>query len=616
MPKMFSNLQIRPAKPHRRKISLTSRSGVSKRRISRVSASASNVPSMSFMEGLFGDEFPEAFGSGATKSKKSILDLPAELLAVVCDELSRLDIKRLRLSNKYLATNVDLRIDRVYVSPNRSNLDSLRKILEHPRYRHQVFELVWDDAQLDEYLDLDSFRAALLVDENFFQIGIEQLLKELSEQSPGDNMDSGAFEHDDFFNENGKLTEVAKGVLLRHDTELSRDIIAKYATVMSIEENYDIYKELYHEEQAIMKRGLDAAALQNVLGACPNLQRIILTSEVWRPWNLQPLYQTPFHRSLPPGFRKPSVWPWLDYHPQSSPAQTTQRDRIMSTIITNQNNSLPSEFRGYSIIISSLVSMPEPQISEFIIYSGHETAGIGHQLLATPNADFQNTLTLAQKAPLKRLVLSFNSYGADHNAQTSYLHTTQLHDLLNAMPHLEHLDLSPNCHPRREPRSVTQGHFQLSHIPIALRFRLRTFTIRNAQVIYEDLLQLIKHLTSAQHITLDNLSIFSPSSVPATYLNLFRELWTHYEYNAGPAMRPAFTVSELVQRSFRSRLVFEELSEYLHCEDQWGEMPFVEGEGESIKSGVGWVVDDRDERFMVRACDVGEVWEEGMGMEE
>jgi hypothetical protein len=608
MPKMFSNLQIRPAKPHRRKRSLggmAARAGVSKRRISHVTASAADVPSMSFMEGLFGDEFPEAFGSGATKSNKSILDLPAELLAVICDELSRLDIKRLRLANKHLATNVDLRIISVYVSPNRTNLDCLRKILEHPRYKYQVFELVWDDAQLDEYPDIDSFRAALLVDENMFRMEVDRLLRDTNREEQ-ENMDTGVFGLDDeFVTDDWKLTEVAKDMLLRKGDQTSRDIIARYATVMSVEENYAIYEHLYSEEQEIKKRGLDTAALHNALRACPNLQRIVLTSEVWRPWNLQPLYHTPLHRSLPPGFRKPSVWPWLDYRPQSAPAQTAYRDSIMRAIITNQNDSLPSDFRGYSIIVSSLVSMPSPQISEFIIYSGHETAGISHQLFATPNTDFTNSLTMAHTLPLKRLVLSINSYGADHSTQHSYLASTQLHDFLAALHHLEHLDLSPNCLARREPRSVTPGPFHASHIPLPLLSHLATFTLRNAQTTLTDLLTLIKHLTSAQHITLDNISM----SGSDTYLHLFRQLWEHYEYNAGPAPRPAFTVSELVPRSFRSRLVFEEVSAYLHGEDAWGDVPFEES-GE-IKRGIGWVVDDRDERFMMRVGEMGE-WDGGM----
>ena len=150
---MFANLQIRPApaKTRRRKPSLSIRAGVTKRRVSTVSAgSASNVSSMSFMEGLFGDEFPEAFGSGA-RNKKTITDLPAELLEIVCEHISKLDIKRLRLVSKHFASSVYLRIDRIYVSPNRANLDYLHQILAHPTYPGRVREIVWDDALLKEY---------------------------------------------------------------------------------------------------------------------------------------------------------------------------------------------------------------------------------------------------------------------------------------------------------------------------------------------------------------------------------------------------------------------------------------------------------------------------------
>jgi hypothetical protein len=175
--KMFSNLQIRPAKPHRRKPSMAARAGVTKqRRVSQINTNINDVPSMSFMEGLFGDEFPDAFASGGVKGNKSIQDLPAELLAIISQDLSKLDIKRLRLSSKHLATNVDLRIDRLYVSPNRTNLECLKKILDHPRHRLKIIEIVWDDAQLDEYADLESFRNALIIDENEKRTAIEEML--------------------------------------------------------------------------------------------------------------------------------------------------------------------------------------------------------------------------------------------------------------------------------------------------------------------------------------------------------------------------------------------------------------------------------------------------------
>jgi hypothetical protein len=610
---MFSNLQIRPAKPHRRKSSMATRSGVNKRRISQVMTSVSDIPSMSLMEDLFGEEFPEAFGSGGMKSSKSILDLPAELLAVICDELSRLDIKRLRLANRHLAKNVDLHIDRVYISPNRANLQCLRKIMDHPRYRFQVLEAVWDDAQLDEYLDLESFRDAVHADENDHQRRIEELLKNLMRSDSDDHEGYGAFEHDDMFDQAGRLTELAKGILLRHDDQIARDVIARNASVMSIEESYEMYEELYEEELEAIERGYDAAALRHVLANCPKLERIVLTSEVWRPWHFQPVYQTPFYRSLPPGYRKPSVWPWLGYCPHSTPTQAAYRDQIMRSTVLNEKASLPHEFRGYSIIVSALISTPNPRISEFIIYTGHEPIGISHQLFATPNADFTNTMTMTRIIPLKRLQLTLNSYGSvwDANTTDHYLRSGQIHAFLSALPLLEHLDLAPNSFPRRgDDRNISEAVFYPEAIiPRALLPRLKTFALRNVNVFFEELVDLIKAQTSSQHITLDNFRIDSIDGTKLTYYRLFRELWMHYDRHMD-VTRPAFTVIECIEGN-KSRMVCEELCEWLYNGDYETGNVFEDRVNKSIKDGVGWVVDDRDERFLVAARE-SEGWGTGM----
>jgi hypothetical protein len=604
---MFSNLQIRPGKPPQRKTSMAARAGVSKRRISQVTTSVHDIPSMSFLENLFGDEFPEAFSGDKVKSNKSILDLPAELLAVICEDLSKLDIKRLRLANVYLAKNVDLRIDRIYISPNRANLDCLQKILLHPRYRFQIPELVWDDAQLDEYPDVQSFGAAIDFDDNNLKQDTERLLMDLSRGLQDENAEFGSFEHDDLFDMNGKLTETAKAVLLRYDSQFARDIIARNAAAMSIEESYAIYQELYREEREIMKQGLDAAALRHALTVCPKLVRVILTSEVWRPWNLQPVYHTPFHRSLPPGFRKPSVWPWLSYRPQSTPAQIAHRDSMMKVRNTDKNVSLPSEFRGYTIVVSSLISIPNPRISEFIIYAGHETTGISHQLFATHNADLKNTMIMARQVPLKRLSLSINPHGTDYNSPRSYLHSGLMNNILDNMPLLEHLDLSMNCYERRNRDPGEQFFSWRKVLPPSLLPRLRTFALRNVGTHFEELVQLVKSMTHAEHITFDNIRMEMVAGLEATYHKLFRELWMHYDRSPESTSRPAFTVIEPCQRSLKSRMVCEELWEWLYRDEYHGNIPFEDRTNMSILPGVGWVLDDRDERFLVRASEYGDV---------
>ncbi|KAH7088819.1 hypothetical protein FB567DRAFT_440683 [Paraphoma chrysanthemicola] len=589
---------------------MAARAGVSKRRVSHVPITTPDAPSLSFMEDLFGEEFPEAFANAGQQARmnwKSILDLPAELLAIVSEDLSKLDIKRLRLSNKYLAQNVDLRIDRVFVSPNRTNLVCLDQILNHPRYKFQVKEIVWDDAQLDEYLDLESFRRVLDVDDANMQREIENMLEwdiwflELDEHRK--------YDHDDFFAGDGSLTEIAKGILLRQNSESARDIIARNAMRMSVEESWDYYQLLYEEEQDIITRRMDAVALRRALETCPNLRKITLTSAVWHPWQLQPCYHTPFHRSLPPGFRKPSVWPWLSYRPHATSSQVAHRDNTLKSLVNDKADSLPKEFRGYTIVVSTLLATNNSTISEFIIDPEMETTGISHQLFATPSADWYDTASLAFQLPLTRLKLCINSYGANHASIASYLRSGQIKAVLHHLLSLEHFDFSPNCYARRGTVSVTRVTNGILHwqdiIPDTIMARLKSLTIRNANMIFEEVEDMIISLASVHHVTLDNIFMLSQHK-SSTYYELFRELQIHYGATASEKPRPAFTAVEPISTGptrYRAKLVCEELSYWVHGEGGDDACPFNDSDYRQIKDDVGWVVDDRDREFSMLATD-------------
>lgn len=600
---MFSNLQIRPAKAHRRKPSLASRSGVSKRRVSTVTAaSASNVPSMSFMEGLFGDEFPEAFVTGggtALANKKSILDLPTELLAIVCDHLSKLDIKRLRLVGRQFGKRVNLRTDRVVISPNRANLANLEWILDQPRYRSQVREIVWDDAQLEEYPRLDAFRRAIDIDERQFTRDLESYLEEATSGYHDDSAEYRALGHADFFEDDGHLTEFAKGVLLQRNDEFSRVCLSWNVTMMTIKESYAVYQRLYQEEQDLIRRHVDIVALRRTLASCPNIKRVTLTSECWRPWSFGQRYDTPFHRALPLGFRKPSVWPWLGVRPHATPSQEEHRE---DTLIMKHHPYLSSEWRGYSIIVSALLTNPRLNIEEFIIDAGNERTGINHRLFASVNNDLKRTIAMFSSMPLKRLNLALNADTIDSSLQWLYV-SSHLRVSLRLLQDLQHLDLSIY-------NSYQDDLLPNGHLPNGLLSRLITFTYRNSFV---RLLDLIERLTIVKHITLYDVRLADiyPYQPFRRYdwAETFRRARDYYAANP-QVSRPSFTwmmpYEVLDGRNVRCGLLEEQIDAFLY---QGGECPF---DGNKMKSSVGWLVDARDENFKVRAAEVyGQAGEEG-----
>jgi hypothetical protein len=79
-----------------------------------------------------------------------VLSLPVDILCLVFDHLTQRDLKKLRLVNRALHKLVSLRIPRVFLSPNRTNIDAFRGIASSA-FRTQVREIIWDDAKLEFY---------------------------------------------------------------------------------------------------------------------------------------------------------------------------------------------------------------------------------------------------------------------------------------------------------------------------------------------------------------------------------------------------------------------------------------------------------------------------------
>ncbi|CAN9206958.1 unnamed protein product [Alternaria alternata] len=550
---MFANLQIRPApaKTRRRKPSLSIRAGVTKRRVSTVSAvSASNVPSMSFMEGLFGDEFPEAFGSGA-RNKKTITDLPAELLEIVCEHISKLDIKRLRLVSKHFASSVYLRIDRIYVSPNRANLDYLHQILAHPTYPGRVREIVWDDALLKEYSTLEGFRAAIIADERETTRAIERRLEEAMEIYGDSDPDYRPLEMEDLL-QDGRLTEAAKEILLRYDDQFSRDVLARNATMMSIEDSYALYQELYRQEQELVEQQIDAMALHQALNGFPNESEDMFAQ--WHP-----------SAANPPKNAKP----------------------------------LPAEHRNYGVVVSAILAMPDPHIEEFIVESEHQARSYYHCFLTETSQNYRLTKQMFQRTRLKRLKMIFTPPN-DYLMSPEGLNN--LKSLLVELQYLEYLDLGFN-----DSRSGRSWRFFLrfNPIPEAMRSRLRCLTLRNVKLSEEDLRDMFTTSPNLQNVTLHDC--FQRMRPGCNWPWLFKQLRDYYHGEVNVS-KPSFTVLAPLSRQY-SQLVNEEVDDFLYG-DGTAERPFVTSPprpgANALKPHMGWKVWDRDESVRERMAEVAE----------
>lgn len=81
-----------------------------------------------------------------------LTDIPIELLQAICNFLAQRDCKNLRLVCRRLKANVPLRIPRLFISPNRTNLDVFKSVIEHDKLMKGVQEIIWDDERLLPYI--------------------------------------------------------------------------------------------------------------------------------------------------------------------------------------------------------------------------------------------------------------------------------------------------------------------------------------------------------------------------------------------------------------------------------------------------------------------------------
>jgi hypothetical protein len=76
-----------------------------------------------------------------------LLHLPAEILLLVASFLPNRDLKSLRLASKQLGETTPLSFSRVFLSANSLDIKVLRSVANHPDFREQVTEIIWDDAR-------------------------------------------------------------------------------------------------------------------------------------------------------------------------------------------------------------------------------------------------------------------------------------------------------------------------------------------------------------------------------------------------------------------------------------------------------------------------------------
>ncbi|KAL6913365.1 hypothetical protein FSST1_011125 [Fusarium sambucinum] len=197
--------------------------------------------------------------------------LPGEILNQVISELPNADIKNLRQTCTYLKDIAHPLISRLFLSANLSDIQVFRAAIDHEIYRHDVTEIIYDDARLGH----------------------------------ADDMDGGSMS--DFEDDIGDVTGVPEWYLDVYRENLwyihsyyNRRYVHAKETLQNSPSPAEAFKHIYRlsqEQQEMIATNKDADAIEYGLLRLPNLRRVTITPATHGVPG-RPLYPTPTIRSL------------------------------------------------------------------------------------------------------------------------------------------------------------------------------------------------------------------------------------------------------------------------------------------------------------------------------
>lgn len=516
-----------------------------------------------------------------------LLDLPVELLNLAFEYLAQRDIKSLRLVCSAIKAWAKLKFDRVFISPNPTNISAFKGIVAHPDFNPQVREIVWDDAQFERYVECKHS----LEDQYYLR----------DAEDPEDRKAKWLI---DYIDDVGKDRTRRIPLYMQRRKELWGE-----AKEIGIEESFIIYCQLYAEQESIIASGEDVDTLRLGLISFPNLQRITLTSETWRYNPLFPRYETPLFRSLPPGFRMPIPWPWLGALASESSHYrewTEDEEEQLEASWDEQHQ----EWRGYSILVSELLATASHhKVREFVIDVNREPTGISQELFCGESVDYSNTINLFETLQLTRLDLALNIRTAiEERTETSFWHRRLLKRALSNLTNLEHfhfhISILRNDLDERDRNHVWGDGWPW--IDLADIFptpyeeawpRLHHLVLANLLVTEQNLFMFLSSLPALREIDLDSIVLAVGEEVKMrSAKSLLRRLkadLVEAEEGAWRERKPRMTIRYWHHDTIRLTYFNDVVSGYLYGSE---ENPFdVEEVGWNVHENVSWWTSDFDD---------------------
>ncbi|RSL84615.1 hypothetical protein CDV31_016682 [Fusarium ambrosium] len=385
-----------------------------------------------------------------------LIHLPPELLEQILSGLPNSDIKSLRLTCTRLHRFAQLRLSRIFLSPNPLNVSVFRAVADHEEFRKKIVEIIYDDARLacsdeipdpdDEYYE-DEYEDE---DEDEDDIGDVQGVPLWFRRIYSDNYDAiKAYGYGD--------------VKRSHHLEVQERFKAPWSPA----ESYKLYQKLFQEQEHAIATDSDGDALKYGLSRFPNLRTITLTP-VAHGQPHRPFYPTPMIRSLPRGliYPIPRGWPVAEEQANRPYAQSWDGEE-------------KAKWRGFCLVSQAVAQHqrenPKAGISEFIIDSNQLLTGINCRVFdEAENSEYKDLVTILARPGFSRIDLSLHVGGQDRKGWPSFRNGLLQHALGTAKG-LRHMSLTTNLAIPNEIWDASEGG-QEHHLPLRTLFPIDTWS--------------------------------------------------------------------------------------------------------------------------------------------
>ncbi|CCT72873.1 uncharacterized protein FFUJ_12767 [Fusarium fujikuroi IMI 58289] len=445
--------------------------------------------------------------------------LPQELINAISQYLDGSDLKALRETCLAMAQAIPLHFDRVFISANSLNIQVFNAIADHETFRHQVTEIIWDDARL-------------FTGPEMWQYNNEWKYYD--------------WEPDQIVTENGCPMWFQKGSSTSDKEWWDNYNVPVADNHMGLSECWEYYKPLLEDQKYVLATNADIEAFKHGLRRFTSLKRVSITPAT-HGRHYHPLYRTPMIRAFPPGFDYPipKAWPtapmddageWQDDFSWISEEGDAQYQWFYGTHCTDEKYK--EKWRGYQLVSRALVEC-ENQVTELKI-GGHEImSGLNCRIFDQSCAEYDNFCTLLSRPGFRYVDLHLFTGVIEREDWVTYK-TGLLGDALAQAKDIEHLSVRATTDIKDAfPQQLDPGDLEKPLFPLRAVFpidhwpRLQHFGISNFLVELDDLIDVLSCLPpTLRCVELISLAFRNPEH---GYDDLVRQMRDNLDWRLRPA---------------------------------------------------------------------------------